>query len=82
MFGRIPFIAFPNNNRYRGCLSSIKGQIDAYDIVVSGYVNDVMDIQQVIYILENYGGTDLSDFIDDLKRFKTVAVGRRWYRWS
>ena len=75
MFGRIPFIAFPNNNRYQGCLSKYKGQIDTYDIVVSGYVNDVMDIQQVIYILENYGGTDLSDFIDDLKRFKTVAVG-------
>lgn len=74
-FGRIPFIAFPNNNRYQGCLNKYKGQIDAYDIVVSGYVNDVMDIQQVIYILENYGGTNLNEFIDDLKRYKTVSVG-------
>ena len=73
--GRIPFIAFPNNNRYQGCLNKYKGQIDAYDIVVSGYVNDVMDIQQVIYILENYGGTNLNEFIDDLKRYKTVSVG-------
>ena len=34
-----------------------------------------MDIQQVIYILENYGGEDLDEFRKDLKRFKTVSVG-------
>lgn len=74
-FGKIPFIPFPNNNRKQGNLKKYKGLIDAFDIVVSGYVNDVMDIQEVIYILENYGGTDLNDFIKDLKRFKTVSVG-------
>jgi Phage portal protein, SPP1 Gp6-like. len=73
--GAIPFIPFPNNNRKQGNIKKYKGLIDAYDIVVSGYVNDVMDVQEVIYILENYGGTDLNDFIKDLKRFKTVAVG-------
>lgn len=74
-FKTIPFIPFPNNNRKQGNLKKYKGLIDAFDIVVSGYVNDVMDIQEVIYILENYGGTDLNDFIKDLKRFKTVSVG-------
>ncbi len=73
--GKIPFIMFPNNNRHQGNLAKYQGLIDAYDIVVSGYVNDVMDIQQVIYILENYGGEDLDEFRKDLKRFKTVSVG-------
>ena len=66
-FGKIPFIPFPNNNRKQGNLKKYKGLIDAFDIVVSGYVNDVMDIQEVIYILENYGGTDLNDFIKESK---------------
>lgn len=74
-FEKPPFIMFPNNNRHQGNLSKYKGLIDAYDIVVSGYVNDVMDIQQVIYILENYAGTDLGEFTKELKRYKTVAVG-------
>lgn len=74
-FGSVPFIAFANNNRKQSSLKKYKGLIDAYDIVVSGYVNDVMDIQQVIYILENYAGTDLSEFLSDLKKFKTVSVG-------
>lgn len=74
-FNAVPFIPFPNNNRHQGNLKKYKGLIDAYDIVVSGYVNDVMDIQQVIYILENYGGTDLNSFLDDLKKYKTVSVG-------
>lgn len=73
--GRIPFIMYPNNNRNQGNLEKYKGLIDAYDIVMSGYVNDVVDIQQVIYILENYAGTDLEDFTKDLKRFKAVTVG-------
>lgn len=74
-FEKPPFIMFPNNNRHQGNLSKYKDLIDAYDIVVSGYVNDVMDIQQVIYILENYAGTDLGEFTKELKRYKTVAVG-------
>lgn len=74
-FGNIPFIPFANNNRKQSSLKKYRGLIDAYDIVVSGYINDVMDIQQVIYILENYTGTDLSDFLGDLKKYKTVSVG-------
>lgn len=73
--GRIPFIMCPNNNRHQGNLKKYQGLIDAYDIVLSGYVNDVMDIQQVIYILENYAGTDLGDFTKDLKKYKTATVG-------
>lgn len=73
--GRIPFIMCPNNIRHQSSLKKYKGLIDAYDIVMSGYVNDVVDIQEVIYILENYAGTDLGEFTKDLKKFKAVTVG-------
>lgn len=73
--GRIPFIMCPNNIRHQSSLKKYKGLVDAYDIVMSGYVNDVMDIQEVIYILENYAGTDLGEFTKDLKKFKAVTVG-------
>ena len=48
--------------------------MDLKDVVVSGFANDIEDIQQIIYILENYGGTDLNEFLSDLKRYKTVKT--------
>ena len=44
------------------------------DKVLSGFANDLEDIQQLIYILENYGGEDLKEFLGDLKRYKTVKT--------
>lgn len=41
---------------------------------MSGYANDMEDIQQIIYILENYGGQDLDEFKTNLKRYKTIEV--------
>lgn len=41
---------------------------------MSGFANDLEDIQQIIYILENYGGTDLKQFLGDLKRYKAIKT--------
>ncbi|HJE44456.1 portal protein [Lactobacillus sp. PFC-70] len=67
-FGRIPFIAFPKNKYQRPELYKYKGLIDVYDDVYNGFVNDIDDVQQVILILTNYGGTDLSEFMETLKK--------------
>lgn len=45
-----------------------------FDKVKSGYANDLEDIQQIIYILENYGGQDLGEFLGDLKRYKAIKT--------
>jgi SPP1 family phage portal protein len=42
--------------------------------VYSGFVNDLEDIQEIIFILSGYGGTDLKEFLHDLKKFKTVKL--------
>ena len=72
--GRVPFIKFANNMNETGDLDKYKKQIDLYDKVMSGYANDMEDIQQIIYILENYGGQDLDEFKTNLKRYKTIEV--------
>ena len=37
--------------------------IDAYDKVVSGFANDMEDVQEVIFVIKNYGGTDKTEFM-------------------
>ena len=71
---KVPFIEFKNNNRNQDDLSKYKSLIDLYDKVMSGFANDLEDIQQVIYILENYGGENLSEFLGDLKRYKSIKT--------
>ncbi|MGL5715031.1 MAG: phage portal protein [Paraclostridium sp.] len=70
----VPFIEFANNLLKKSDLSRYKKLIDIYDKVMSGFANDLEDIQQIIYILENYGGEDLKEFLGDLKRFKAVKT--------
>lgn len=72
--GEVPFIEFKNNRHMTSDLHKYKDQIDLYDRVISGYANDLDDIQQLIYILENYGGTDLKSFLGDLKRYKAIKT--------
>lgn len=70
----VPFIEFKNNRNMISDLKKYKDLIDIYDKVMSGYANDLEDIQQLIYILENYGGEDLKEFLGELKRYKTVKT--------
>lgn len=73
-FGEVPFIEFPNNSFKTSNLDHIKKLIDVYDKVFSGYVNDIEDIQEVIFVLTNYGGTDLDEFLGQLKRYKAIDL--------
>ena len=73
-FGAVPFIPFYNNSSHMNDLSMYKDLIDAYDKVVSGFNNDLDDVQEVIFVLQNYGGTDKGEFIRDLKESKVIKV--------
>lgn len=73
-FGRVPFIPFRNNNLVRNDLSDIKGHIDSYDKVYSGFVNDLEDIQEIIFVLTNYEGESLSEFLTNMKKYKTIKT--------
>lgn len=70
--GAVPFIPFYNNNIASRDLDLIKRLIDAYDKTYSGFMNDLEDIQEVIFILTNYGGEDKAELLRDLKYYKAV----------
>lgn len=72
--GEVPFFPFFNNNIGTGDLDNIKPLIDVYCKVFSGFVNDLEDIQEIIFILTNYGGTDLKEFLNDLKKYKAIKI--------
>lgn len=73
-FGMVPFIPFYNNGNHKNDLIMYKDLIDAYDKVFSGFNNDLDDVQEVVFVLENYGGEDKADFIQDLKEHKVIKV--------
>ena len=73
--GSVPFIPFPNNLLLKGDLHLMyKDLVDLYDRVSSGFANDIEDVQQIIYIITNYGGEDLGEFLNDLRRYKAIKV--------
>jgi SPP1 family phage portal protein len=73
-FGTVPFIPFANNNICTSDLDDVKPLIDVYDKVFSGFVNDLEDIQEIIFILINYEGESLGEFLSQLKKYKTVKI--------
>ena len=73
-FEEVPFIPFVNNNIGTSDLKKVKKFIDVYDKVFSGFVNDLEDIQEIIFVLTNYGGTDLKNFLQNLKKHKVVDM--------
>ena len=72
--GKVPFIAFSNNARHTTDLKRIKELIDVYDKTYSGFLNDLEDVQEVIYVLTNYGGENLAEFLDGMKKYKAIQM--------
>ena len=76
-WGKIPFIELKNNSRKKSDLHRIKRIIDAYDLINSGAQNNQIDIQLAIWVLKGYSGTDLSEFMQNLKKYKAMKVDER-----
>ena len=52
----------------------VKELIDNYDKVTSGLANDLEEIQDSIYVLKGYQGTDSSEFMNNLRYYKLIKV--------
>ncbi len=76
-FGRVPFIYFFNNSIGKNDLFMYKDIVDLFDDTISGFANDIEDIQEIVFILEGYGGEDLEEFMTDLKTFKAVKTDEK-----
>lgn len=73
-WGRVPFIAFRNNEQEKGDLQYYKALIDAFDLKVSDNQNSFEEMQELIYVLKGYEGQSLSEFMQNLKYYKAINV--------
>lgn len=73
-WGVVPFIKLQNNTEETTDLEPIKPYIDALDMVSSGFVNDLKDVQLAIWVLRGYEGEDLADFMLNLQHFKAIKL--------
>ncbi|PSL42136.1 SPP1 family phage portal protein [Planomicrobium soli] len=73
-WGKVPFIRFLNNSRKKTDLQFYKQIIDAWDRRVSDNQNNFDEIQELIYILKNYEGENLGEFMRNLKQYKAINV--------
>lgn len=74
-WGRIPWVMWKYNDDNVDALKPIRCFIDIMDIDLSDLANNVDDVQDAIWILENYQGQSLKQFMEDLKIKKAINVG-------
>lgn len=78
-WGKIPFIQLKNNKYESSDLVPIKDLIDSYDIIISDFVNNFVDFQEVILMIKNYAenvSTEeaAAEFMEFLKKHKVINV--------
>ncbi len=72
-----PIVPLWGNENHQSELVGIREQIDAYDLIKSGFANDLDDVSQIYWVLTNAGGmddVDLAKFIQHMKTVKAATV--------
>lgn len=73
-WGAVPFIPLYNNDEGMSDLDPIRAYVDAYDIVQSDFANNLEDFQDVYWILKGYQGTNLNEFLSQVKQYKALKI--------
>lgn len=71
----LPIVRMYGSRLKQSTLIGMREAIDAFDLIQSGFANDLQDCAQIYWLVENYGGmddTDLKEFLDRL-RYNHVA---------
>ena len=72
-----PIVPLWGNREHQSELTGLRSKIDGYDLIQSGFANDLDDASQIYWIINNAGGmdeVDLKKFIDQIKRVKAAVV--------
>lgn len=67
-----PIVPLWGNKAKQSELVGLREQIDCYDLIKSGYANNVEDGSQILWTLNNAGGMDEVDLAQFVERMKTV----------
>lgn len=65
-YNALPIIPLWGSRLKQSTLVGLRAAIDSYDLIRSGFANDLTDCAQIYWILENYGGME----DEDLQRFR------------
>lgn len=68
-YSSLPIIPMWGSKNKQSTLIGMQGAIDSYDIIRSGFANDLTDCAQIYWLIENAGGMDeddLAEFLDKL----------------
>lgn len=69
-----PIVPLWGNQQHQSELNGIQEGIDAYDLIKSGFANDLDDASQIYWIIQNAGGMDDIDLVKFVQRIKTVKA--------
>lgn len=72
-----PIVPLWGNKKHQSELVGLKQEIDCYDLIKSGFANDLDDASMIYWTLENAGGmddVDLAKFIEHMKTVKAAVV--------
>lgn len=75
-YSGLPIVPLYGNRAHQSTLVGLRAQIDTYDMIASGFANDLEDCAQVYWMIANAQGMsddDLAAFRDRLK-FQHIAV--------
>lgn len=73
----LPVVPLWGNPYHQSELVGIKSQIDAYDLIKSGFANDLDDVSMLYWTITNAGGMDdidLAKFIERMRVTKAVTL--------
>lgn len=69
-----PIVPLWANPAKQSELVGMREQIDAYDLIKSGFANDLDDVSQIFWTVSNAGGMDDIDLAQFVQRMKTVKA--------
>lgn len=73
-WGRVPFIPLRNNSRQMTDLELVKGLIDAYDYISSEGTNNLLDLVDLYWVIQGYGGETAGAIAKKLQINKAVQI--------
>ena len=73
-WGRVPFVILENNRNRTTDLQPIKGLIDGYDLISSEGTNTLLDLVELYWVIQGYGGDTAAAIARRLQINKAVSI--------
>ena len=76
-YSKLPIVHLYPDEHKQSKIIGLRENIDAYDLIKSGFANDLDEASQIYWVIQNAGGMgeiELKEFIDRLKRVKASMI--------